>query len=71
MVLIKNGSGLLGLGTLKSAVFQEWIDQLGWYFACWYKFMEAKSYLKGYLHYKTITSQNVPSKAQIKNFFIS
>ena len=25
--------------------------------------------LKGYLRYKTITSQNVPSKAQIKNFF--
>ena len=26
---------------------------------------------KGYLRYKTITSQNVPPKAQIKNFFIS
>ena len=26
---------------------------------------------KGYLHYKMITSQNVPSEAQIKNFFIS
>ena len=26
---------------------------------------------KGYLRYKTITSQNVPAKAQIKNFFIS
>ena len=25
--------------------------------------------LKGYLRYKTITSQNVPSKAKIKNFF--
>ena len=25
--------------------------------------------LKGYLCYKTITSQNAPSKAQIKNFF--
>ena len=24
--------------------------------------------VKGYLRYKTITSQNVPSKAQIKNF---
>ena len=24
--------------------------------------------LKGYLRYKTITSQNVPSEAQIKNF---
>ena len=27
--------------------------------------------LKGYLHYKTITSQNASSEAQIKNFFIS
>ena len=27
--------------------------------------------IKGYLRYKTIASQNVPSKAQIKNFFIS
>ena len=27
--------------------------------------------IKGYLRCKTITSQNVPSKAQIKNFFIS
>ena len=27
--------------------------------------------LKDYLCYKTITSQNVPSEAQIKNFFIS
>ena len=28
-------------------------------------------WLKVYLHYKRITSQNVPSKTQIKNFFIS
>ena len=27
--------------------------------------------INGYLHYNTITSRNVPSKAQIKNFFIS
>ena len=26
---------------------------------------------KGYLHYKMITSQNVLSEAQVKNFFIS
>ena len=25
--------------------------------------------VKGYLHYKTITSQNVSSEAQVKNFF--
>ena len=27
--------------------------------------------IKGYLHYKTVTSQNVSSEVQIKNFFIS
>ena len=27
--------------------------------------------LEGYLHYKTITFQNVLSEAQVKNFFIS
>ena len=27
--------------------------------------------IKSYFRYKTITSQNVPSEAQIKNFFIS
>ena len=27
--------------------------------------------LKGYLHYKTITSQNVSPEAQVKNFFVS
>ena len=29
------------------------------------------SYLKGYIYYKTITSQNVSSEAQVKNLFIS
>ena len=27
--------------------------------------------VEGYLHYKTITSQNLPSEAQVKNFFVS
>ena len=31
----------------------------------------ASTPFKGYLRYKTITSQNEPSKAQILNFFIS
>ena len=26
---------------------------------------------KGYLRYKTITSQNMPSEAQVKNFLVS
>ena len=48
MVVIKNGYGLLGHGTLKSAVSREWIDELDWFFACWYKFMKAKSYFNNY-----------------------
>ena len=48
MVVIKNGCGLLGLGTLKSSISQEWIDKLGWFFACWYTFMKAKSYFNNY-----------------------
>ena len=48
MVVIKNGCGLLGLRTLKYAQSQEWINELGWFFACWYKFMKAKSYFNNY-----------------------
>ena len=43
MVIIKNGRGPLGLRTLKSAVSEEWIDQLGCFFACWYKFRKGKN----------------------------
>ena len=48
MVVIKNGCGLLDLGTQKSAVSQDWVDELGRFFACWYKFMKAKSYFNNY-----------------------
>ena len=48
MVVIKNGCGLLGLQTPKAAVSQEWVNELGWFFACWYKFMKAKSYFNNY-----------------------
>ena len=47
-MVTKNERGLLGLRTLKSAVSQEWIDELGWFLACWYKFMKAKSYFNNY-----------------------
>ena len=43
MVVIKNGRGLLGLGTQKSAVSQEWINELRSFVACWCKFIKAKS----------------------------
>ena len=37
---------------------------------CW-KVLSVVPVFKGYLCYKMITSQNVPSKVQINNFFIS
>ena len=43
-----DGRGLLGCGTVKSAVSQESIDKLSWFFACWYKFRKAKSYFNNY-----------------------
>ena len=46
--LAKKGCGLSGHGTLKSAVSQEWIDEMCWFFACWYKFRKAKSYFNNY-----------------------
>ena len=42
MVVVKNEYVLLGLGTPKSVVSQEWIDEMSWFFTCWYKFMKAK-----------------------------
>ena len=33
--------GLLGHGTVKSALSQEFIDKLNWFFVCWYIFRKA------------------------------
>ena len=43
-MVVKTGHGLLDIGTLKVAVLQEPINEMGWFFACWYKFRKAKSY---------------------------
>ena len=48
MVVVKNGRGLFGLATLKSALSQEWIDEISSFFACGYKSRKAKSYLDDY-----------------------
>ena len=48
MVVTKNGWGLLGCGTLTSAVSQEGIYELVWFFTCWFKFTKAKSYFDNY-----------------------
>ena len=47
-MVIQNRLGVLGLGTLNSAVSQEWIDEMSWFFVCWYKFKKAKSYFNSY-----------------------
>ena len=49
MVVVKNGRGLLRHGTLKSAVSQEWIDELSSFFICWYKFRKGTSYLNNWV----------------------
>ena len=43
------------------------MTQMAWAFDCT-KYHACDILFKGYLRYKTITSQNVPSEAQIKNF---
>ena len=42
--MIKNGCVLLGNVILKSAIYQEWINELSWFCSCWNIFMKAKSY---------------------------
>ena len=48
MVVVKNGHGLLGLGTLKSAVSQGPINEMSWFFVHWYKFGKTKNYFNNY-----------------------
>ena len=43
VVVVKNRQSFLGLGTLKSAVSQEPLDEMSWFFICWYKFRKAQS----------------------------
>ena len=48
MVVVKNVCGILSLGFLKSALSQEWIDEISWFFACRYKTRKTKSYFDNY-----------------------
>ena len=45
---VKKRYGFLGDRTLKSVVSQEWIDELRWFCAWWYKFMKSKSYFSNF-----------------------
>ena len=42
--VVKNMCCFLGHGTVKSAVSQEWIDELSWFWTWWYNFRKNKSY---------------------------
>ena len=44
-MFVKNGYGLVGHG---AAVSQKWIDEMSWFFACWYQFRKAKSCFNTY-----------------------
>ena len=44
----RNGHGYLGHWTRKSAVSQEWVDQLSWFFTWWYEFRKAYSYFDNF-----------------------
>ena len=46
--MVKSRYGHVGLRTLRSSVSQEWIDEVSWFFPCWYKFRKAKSYVNSY-----------------------
>ena len=59
----KTGHGLLHHRTLKSSVSQEWIDELGWFFTGWNKFMETKSWLK--IIWVGILKNGWPSKSAV------
>ena len=44
--MVKNWCSILGHGTLQYA--QRWIDEIGWFCACWYRFRKAKGYFNKY-----------------------
>ena len=43
--MAQNALGQLDFGIFKSSVSLEQNDEIAWFFACWYKFMEIKSWL--------------------------
>ena len=59
-MLVRNGRDLLGLETPKSAVSEEWIDEMSWFFSWWYKFRKAKSFGKNLVENLTIIN-HLPS----------
>ena len=46
--MVKNGCSHSGYKSLKLDVSQEEMILIKWFFACWYKFRKAKSYLNNF-----------------------
>ena len=46
--MVKYGRDHSGHKALKSAVSEYGIDELSWFFECWYKFKKAKRYYNSY-----------------------
>ena len=46
--MVRNECNQSGHGTLKLNVSQDWIDEMNWYFACWWKSGKAKSYFNDF-----------------------
>ena len=46
--MIQNGCGKSGLWTLKLTVSPECTDGISWFFVCWHKFTQSKSWLKNF-----------------------
>ena len=46
--MVRNECNQSGHGSLKLNVSQDWIDEMNWYFACWWKSGKAKSYFNDF-----------------------
>ena len=75
-MVVKNGHGFFGLGTLES---QDWIDEMSWFFACWYKLRKVNSGIDNYwqgivkngwglIDHGTLKSWGTPSVVHSQNF---
>ena len=47
-MMVESGCDLFDLETQKSALSQEWIDEMSWFFGYWYKFTKVNSYFDIY-----------------------
>ena len=53
---------------LKFAVLEEWIGEMSWIYACWHKFMKAKSYFNNYWVGMVINGWGLSDHGTLKSF---